>query len=174
MPSSGTTGLSTSRPADATRSRNCSASLTSARNRPSGQPTRTAAAPSSVNCGTRLEQFHSPTTSPTRAVEFCVSAPGRRGSLHPLRRSDRSGTSAGQALAGPRARGDQIRMRCSRAAVGLARQGDKSLEPKLLAALDRLDFKSLAERQQLDLLRTARAASSSAWASRRRRRQLIS
>ncbi len=38
-------------------------------------------------------------------------------------------------------------------AVGLARQGDKSLEPKLIEALDRLDFAKLTETQQLELLR---------------------
>ncbi len=39
-------------------------------------------------------------------------------------------------------------------AVALARQGDKAIEPKLLAALDRLDLAKLPERLQLDLLRT--------------------
>jgi putative heme-binding domain-containing protein len=38
-------------------------------------------------------------------------------------------------------------------AVGLARQGDKALEGKLLAALDRLDFGALTEPQKLELLR---------------------
>ena len=38
-------------------------------------------------------------------------------------------------------------------AVALARQGDKSLQPQLLAALDRLDFAKLTETQQLELLR---------------------
>jgi len=38
-------------------------------------------------------------------------------------------------------------------AVALARQGDKSLEPKLLAFLNKLDFAKLEERLQLDLLR---------------------
>ena len=38
-------------------------------------------------------------------------------------------------------------------AVGLARQGDKSLQPKLLEALDRLDFGRLSESQQLEILR---------------------
>ena len=38
-------------------------------------------------------------------------------------------------------------------AVGLARQGDKSLQPRLIAALDRLDLGSLPEAQQLELLR---------------------
>jgi putative heme-binding domain-containing protein len=38
-------------------------------------------------------------------------------------------------------------------AIALARQGDKSVEPALLAALDRLDFGKLPERLQLDLLR---------------------
>ena len=38
-------------------------------------------------------------------------------------------------------------------AVGLARQGDKSLEPKLIEALGRLDFAKLPEAQQLELLR---------------------
>jgi putative heme-binding domain-containing protein len=38
-------------------------------------------------------------------------------------------------------------------AVALARQGDKSLEPKLIAALDKLDFAKLTENQQLELLR---------------------
>jgi putative heme-binding domain-containing protein len=37
--------------------------------------------------------------------------------------------------------------------VAVARQGDKALEPKALAALDRLDFGKLPERQQLDLIR---------------------
>lgn len=38
-------------------------------------------------------------------------------------------------------------------AVALARQGDKSLQAQLLAALDRLEFGKLTETQQLDLLR---------------------
>ncbi len=38
-------------------------------------------------------------------------------------------------------------------AVGLARQGDKSLQPKLLEALDRLNYSRLTEPQQLELLR---------------------
>lgn len=39
-------------------------------------------------------------------------------------------------------------------AVALARQGNKSLQPKLLAALDKLDFAALSESQKLGLLRT--------------------
>lgn len=39
------------------------------------------------------------------------------------------------------------------AAVALARQGDPSLQDKLLAALERLDFPRLSEPQRLDLLR---------------------
>jgi putative heme-binding domain-containing protein len=38
-------------------------------------------------------------------------------------------------------------------AVALARQGDRSLQPRLLAALDRLDFARLSHIQQLELLR---------------------
>jgi putative heme-binding domain-containing protein len=38
-------------------------------------------------------------------------------------------------------------------AVGLARQGDKSLQPKLLEALDGLNYSKLTETQQLELLR---------------------
>ncbi len=38
-------------------------------------------------------------------------------------------------------------------AVALARQGSKDVEPKLLEALDKLDFASLTETQQLELLR---------------------
>jgi putative heme-binding domain-containing protein len=38
-------------------------------------------------------------------------------------------------------------------AVALARQGDKALQPKLLAALEKLDFGKLSEENQLDLLR---------------------
>jgi putative heme-binding domain-containing protein len=37
--------------------------------------------------------------------------------------------------------------------VGLARQGDKSLQPKLIEALGRLQFPTLPERYQLDMLR---------------------
>lgn len=37
--------------------------------------------------------------------------------------------------------------------VGLARQADKSLQPKLLAALDKLNWSRLSEFQQLELLR---------------------
>jgi putative heme-binding domain-containing protein len=37
--------------------------------------------------------------------------------------------------------------------VALARQGDKSLQPKLLEALDLLDFANVSERQQLDIIR---------------------
>jgi hypothetical protein len=38
--------------------------------------------------------------------------------------------------------------------VALARQGDKSLQPKLLATFDKLDFTKLPERLQTDYLRT--------------------
>lgn len=38
-------------------------------------------------------------------------------------------------------------------AVGLARQGDKSLQPRLLEALDRLAFRRLPEGQQIELAR---------------------
>lgn len=38
--------------------------------------------------------------------------------------------------------------------VALARQADKSLQPKILAALEKVDFKSLTEQQQLDYLRS--------------------
>ncbi|HVK14806.1 MAG TPA: c-type cytochrome, partial [Gemmataceae bacterium] len=38
-------------------------------------------------------------------------------------------------------------------AVALARQGDKALEPKLIAALEKLDFAALNERQKNDLVR---------------------
>jgi putative heme-binding domain-containing protein len=38
-------------------------------------------------------------------------------------------------------------------AVGLARQADKALQPKLIAALERLDFAALPESQQLELMR---------------------
>jgi putative heme-binding domain-containing protein len=37
--------------------------------------------------------------------------------------------------------------------VALVRQADKSLQPKILAALENVDFKSLSEQQQLDYLR---------------------
>lgn len=37
--------------------------------------------------------------------------------------------------------------------VAFARQADKSLQPKILAALEKIDFKSLTEQQQLDYLR---------------------
>ena len=40
------------------------------------------------------------------------------------------------------------------AVTALARQGDKSLQPEMLEALGRLDFKSLTEVQKLELLRT--------------------
>jgi putative heme-binding domain-containing protein len=43
-------------------------------------------------------------------------------------------------------------------AVALARQGDKSLQSRLLAALDRLDFSKLTEFQQLELLRVYQLA----------------
>ncbi|MDP6468726.1 MAG: c-type cytochrome [Pirellulaceae bacterium] len=39
------------------------------------------------------------------------------------------------------------------AVVALARQGDPTLQPKVLAALDRIDIANLSESQQLDLLR---------------------
>jgi putative heme-binding domain-containing protein len=38
-------------------------------------------------------------------------------------------------------------------AVALARQGDKSLQPRLIAALERLNFASLGDTQRLELLR---------------------
>ncbi len=39
-------------------------------------------------------------------------------------------------------------------AVALARQGDRSIQPQLIAALERLDLGSLSEEQRLELLRT--------------------
>ena len=51
--------------------------------------------------------------------------------------------------------------------VALARQGDKSLEPKLLDTLNNINFASLPESEQLDLLARMNS-STSAWMSRRR------
>ena len=39
------------------------------------------------------------------------------------------------------------------ATVALARQGDASLEPSIISALSKIDYKQLSEQQQLDLLR---------------------
>jgi putative heme-binding domain-containing protein len=100
----------------------------------------------------KLELFHSPSNSPTRAVEFAYPY---------ISHEDRFIRYAARiALENQPAKLWQERVLSETnidafltGAVALARQGDKSLAPKLLAGLERLDFASLPERQKLDLLR---------------------
>ena len=108
---------------------------------------------------------------PAEGDRVRLSVPRPRRPLHPLRRAGRPGAPGRQALAGARARRARPEALIT-GAVGLARQGDKSLQPKLLAALDRLDFSQL---ERVPAARTAPglvSSSSSGWASptpRRRR-----
>jgi putative heme-binding domain-containing protein len=101
----------------------------------------------------KLEAFHAPSSSPTRAVEFALPYLGHEDRF--IRYAARIALEHQPAKLWQ----DQVLAETKADAlltgvVGLARQGDKSLQPKLIAALDKLDFKSLPERQQLDMVRT--------------------
>lgn len=100
----------------------------------------------------QLEAFHQKADDPAKAVEFA---------LPNLRHEDRFIRYAARvALEHQPAKLWQDRVLAETnpdalltGAVGLAHQGDTSLQPRLLEALGRLDFARLPERQQLDLIR---------------------
>ncbi|MSR55034.1 MAG: c-type cytochrome [Gemmataceae bacterium] len=100
----------------------------------------------------KIEQYHSPASDGAKAVEF----------VYPyLNHEDRFIRYAARvALEHQPAKLWQDKVlaeaepdRLIGGAVALARQGDKSLEAKLLAALGNLDFAKLNERQKLDSIR---------------------
>src|SRR5262249_7786256 len=100
----------------------------------------------------RIEQYHAPAKDPAQAVEFVYSYLNHPGRFIPY--------SAGVALEHQSAKLGQERViaetdpdRLVGGVVALARQGDKPLEPKLITALDRLDFTKVEERQKFDLIR---------------------
>ncbi len=100
----------------------------------------------------KIEQFHHKATDQAQAVAFAYPYLGH---------ADRFIRYAARvAIENQDARNWQDRVLAEKdpetlitGAVGLARQGEKSLEGKLLAALDRLDFGKLTEFQQLEILR---------------------
>lgn len=100
----------------------------------------------------QLEDYHAPAADPTKAVEF----------IYPhLSHADRFIRYAARvALEHQKANHWQDRVLAEKepeklisGAVALARQGEPALRPRLVEALDRLDFAKLNEANQLDLLR---------------------
>ena len=100
-----------------------------------------------------IEAFHQQEGDRSRrspASIYPLSRPPRP--LHPLRGPGRSRAST-PGLWQERVLAETNAEALITGAVALARQGDKSLQPRLIAALERLDFGSLPEDQQLELLR---------------------
>ncbi len=100
----------------------------------------------------QIEEYHKPTVDAGKAVEFLLPLLGHADRF--VRYSARVALEhqpvehwqdKALALAEPDA--------VVNAVVGLAHQGTKTLQPKLLARLATLDFAKLDQRQQLDLLR---------------------
>jgi putative heme-binding domain-containing protein len=101
----------------------------------------------------RLEAYQSSTADQAKAVEFIYPHLGDEDRF--IRYAARVALEHQKpALWQDRVLAEMDSERLITGAVALARQGDKALQSKLLAALDRLDFAALAEPQQLELLRT--------------------
>ncbi len=100
----------------------------------------------------KLEAFHRLAQDPAKAVEFAYPYLGHRDRF--IRYAARIALENQPAkLWQDRVLSETNPDALLTGAVAVARQGDKSLQSKLLAALDRLNFANLAERQQLDLTR---------------------
>jgi putative heme-binding domain-containing protein len=100
----------------------------------------------------QIEHYHAPAADPAKAVEF----------VYPhLSHADRFIRYAARValehqpvnLWQERVLAEKDPVKLITGAVALARQGDRGLQPRLLAALDRLDLGSLPEFEQLALLR---------------------
>jgi putative heme-binding domain-containing protein len=100
----------------------------------------------------RIEKYHAPAADSVAAVSFVypyLSHPDRF-----IRYAARMALEHQKpALWQERALGEQDAEKLITGSVALARQGDKALQPRLLAALDRLDFGALGLEQQLELAR---------------------
>ncbi len=105
----------------------------------------------------QLEQYHTAAADPAKAVEFVYPYLDRQGRFlsyaarvalehQPVR------------FWQERVLGEKNPRMLIHGAVALARQGDKSVQPRLLAALDRVDFASRGEFEQLALLRAYQLA----------------
>jgi putative heme-binding domain-containing protein len=100
----------------------------------------------------QLEKYHAPAADPEKALELIWAN---------LNHKDRFIRYAARValefqpvkLWQDRVLNETEPVRLIEGAVALARQGEASLEPKLVKALEKLDFSSLPENQQLDLLR---------------------
>ncbi len=100
----------------------------------------------------KIEQYHRKATDQAAAVAFCYPHLGhadryiRFAARVALEHQDVK-------LWQDKVLAEREHERLITGAVGLARQGDKSLQPKLIEALDRLDFEILPEAQKIELLR---------------------
>ena len=99
-----------------------------------------------------LEAFHRPAEDPAKAID--LAWPNLSHSDQFIRYAARVVLEHQPvSLWAPRVLSEQNPTALITAAVALARQGDKDVQGKLLAALDKLEFPRLTENQQLDLLR---------------------
>ena len=100
----------------------------------------------------KLEQYHSKAADPAKAVAFAYPYLGHEDRF--IRFAARVALEHEDVkLWQDRVLAERDHERLITGAVGLARQGDKSLQPKLLEALDRINYSKLAEPRQLELLR---------------------
>src|SRR5262249_41698943 len=100
----------------------------------------------------QLEKYHSPAADSAKAVDFIYAHLGHADRfIHYAARLALEHQKPNLWQEPVLAEKDPLTL--LQGAVALARQGDKALAPRLLAALDRLDFGALPEARQLDLLR---------------------
>ena len=99
-----------------------------------------------------IEQYHQPAADGAKAVAFVyphLSSPDRYLGYAARVALEHQKPELWQA----RVLGETTPLALIQGSVALARQGDKSLEPKLLSVLEKVDFKALPEFQQLGYLR---------------------
>lgn len=100
----------------------------------------------------KIEQYHTTSADPQKAIAFLYPHLGHADRY--IRYAARVGLEHQKAdLWQEKLLAEKDAETLITGAVALARQGDKTLQPKLLAALNRLDFAHLTEMQQLELLR---------------------
>jgi putative heme-binding domain-containing protein len=105
----------------------------------------------------RLEAYHHPADDPAKAVAFIYPHLGHADRF--IRYAARVALEHQKpALWQDRVLAETGAETLITGAVALARQGDKALQPRLLAALDRLEFGALPEPQELELLRAYQLA----------------
>jgi putative heme-binding domain-containing protein len=105
----------------------------------------------------KLEKYHEPTVDQAKAVEFIYPHLGHGDRF--IRYAARVALEHQKpSLWQERVLQEKDAETLLSGAVALARQGDKSLQTRLLSALDRLDFTKLPEFQQLELLRVYQLA----------------